>query len=156
MKIYWRRLIFCLLVPLGVGGLAAFLTRNQMDLFEAINKPMLTPPAWLFPVVWSLLYLLMGFASYRIAHADKPTAYKNRTLILYAVQLFFNFVWSLIFFNQRLFGLALVWIVVLWGLVLWLTVRAFFTDRVAFWCLVPYLLWVTFASYLTWMIYRLN
>ena len=156
MKIHWRRLIFCLLVPLGVGGLAAFLTRNQMEIFNTINKPLLTPPAWLFPVVWSILYLLMGFASYRIGHAPKPTGYKNQTIIIYAIQLFFNFVWSLIFFGLRHFGLALVWLVLLWGLVLWLTIRAFFIDRVAFWCLVPYLVWTTFAGYLNLMIYLQN
>jgi len=153
LKIYWRRLIFCLLVPLGVGGLAAFLTRGQTDLFDTIAKPPLTPPAWVFPVAWSILYLLMGYASYRLAHATHHAAYQNRTLILYGIQLFFNFVWPLLFFGLRHFGLALVWLVLLWGLVLWLTVRAFFIDRVAFWCLVPYLLWTTFAGYLNLMIY---
>lgn len=157
MKIHWKRLLFCLLVPLGVGGLAAFLTAEQTALlFDTIEKPPLTPPSWVFPVVWSILYLLMGYASYRIAHADKPTGYKNQTLILYAVQLFFNFVWSLIFFNMRNFGFAFVWLIVLWGLILWLCFRTFFIDRIAFGCLVPYLLWVTFAGYLNLMIYLNN
>lgn len=156
MKINWKRLILCLLIPLAVGGLSAFLTRNQMDIFTTLNKPPLTPPAWVFPVVWTALYLLMGYASYRISQALKPTGYKNKTLILYAIQLFFNFVWSPLFFGLRNFGFALVWLVILWGLVLWLCIRAFSLDRVAFWCLVPYLLWLTFAGYLNLMIYLTN
>ena len=149
-------MIFCLLVPLGIGGLSAFLTRGNMTIFETIAKPALTPPAWVFPVAWSILYILMGFASYRIAHAPKPTGYKNRTIILYAIQLFFNFVWSLLFFNMSAFGFALVWLCLMLAQILWLCIRAYFIDRVAFWCLIPYLLWTAFATYLNWQIYIMN
>lgn len=156
MKTNWKRLLFCLLVPLGVGGLAAFLTRANMSIFDSIAKPALAPPAWVFPVVWNVLYILMGIASYRIAHAPKPTGYKNQTLILYSIQLFFNFVWSLLFFNMSAFGFAFVWLCLMLAQILWLCIRAYFIDRVAFWCLLPYLLWCTFAAYLNWQIYILN
>jgi len=156
LKIYWRRLIFCLLVPLGVGGLAAFLTRGQTDLFDTIAKPPLTPPAWVFPVAWSILYLLMGYASYRLAHATHHAAYQNRTLILYGIQLFFNFVWPLLFFGLRHFGLALVWLVLLWGLVLWMLLLVRRVDKPAAWLQVPYLLWVSFAAYLNYGVWVLN
>lgn len=66
MKIQWKKLIFCIAVPLAVGGLAGFLTRDSMKIFRTLNKPALSPPGWLFPVVWIILYVLMGIASYLV------------------------------------------------------------------------------------------
>ena len=156
MKIYWRQLIFCMLVPLGIGGVAAFLTASQTALPDTIAKPALTPPAWLFPVAWSILYLLMGFASYRLAHAPKPTSYKNRTLILYGIQLFFNFVWPLIFFNTQAFGFAFSWLMLLWTLVLWMTLVFRKVDCISALLQIPYLIWLSFAAYLNLSIWLIN
>ena len=152
----WLRLALCLAVPLGVGGLSALLTQGSMAAFAALQKPPLSPPGWLFPVVWSILFLLMGCASWQVLGSGGPEREIRRALGIYGVQLGFNFLWSLIFFHFRAFGLALLWLLVLWGLILG-TLRAFRrVDRAAGWLLLPYLLWVSFAAYLNAGIWLLN
>ena len=153
MKFQWKKLVVCLLLPLAVGGLAAFLTRNSMDLFAMVKKPPLSPPGWLFPVVWTILYLLMGFASYLVLVAEKPgrTAWK-----FYLAQLAFNFVWPILFFHLQMYLLSFVWLLLLWILILVTILWFTRSSRPAGYLLIPYLLWVTFAGYLNVGIYILN
>lgn len=153
MKFQWKKLVVCLLLPLAVGGLAAFLTRNSMDLFAMVKKPPLSPPGWLFPVVWTILYLLMGFASYPVLVAEKPgrTAWK-----FYLAQLAFNFVWPILFFHLQMYLLSFVWLLLLWMLILVTILWFTRSSRLAGYLLIPYLLWVTFAGYLNLGIYILN
>lgn len=153
MKIEWKKLIICIAIPLAVGGLSAFLTQDSMEAFGALNKPPLSPPGWLFPVVWTILYVLMGIASYLVLTSQKP----NRTaLTAYAVQLAFNFTWSIIFFNLELYLFAFIWLVLLWLLILLTTVLFYNISKPAGYLMIPYLLWVTFAGYLNLAIYLLN
>ncbi len=156
MKIQWKKLILCIAIPLAVGGLSAFLTRNNMNLFDSLQKPPFTPPSWAFPVVWTILYILMGFASYRIC--TQGVGHPNRTpaLVVYGIQLVFNFFWSLIFFNLQTFLPAFFWLMALWVMIIWLLLLTRPIDRVAFWCLLPYLIWVTIAAYLNLFVYLLN
>ena len=155
-KIQWPRLIAALLLPLAVGGLSAWLTGSFSAVYQSVYKPLLSPPGWVFPVVWTALYLLMGYASYLVWTSDAPDGEKKGALTLYAVQLFFNFVWPLLFFRWRLFWIAFVWLVLLWVLIL-LTKRRFDgIDRRSGLCLVPYLVWVTFAAYLNLGVSLLN
>ncbi|MBR5783403.1 MAG: tryptophan-rich sensory protein [Clostridia bacterium] len=156
MKLNWKKLLFCLFLPLGVGGLSAFFTRNSISVYDTINKPAFAPPGWVFPIVWIVLYILMGIASYRISESSAPTGQKNRMLLLYGLQLFFNFVWPLFFFGLIAFYFAFMWLCVMWVLILWLMVKAYRWDRVAFWCLVPYEAWVTFAGVLNWFVAQNN
>lgn len=153
LKFQWKKLVVCLLLPLAVGGLAAFLTRNSMDLFAMVKKPPLSPPGWLFPVVWTILYLLMGFASYLVLVAEKPgrTAWK-----FYLAQLAFNFVWPILFFHLQMYLLSFVWLLLLWMLILVTILWFTRSSRLAGYLLIPYLLWVTFAGYLNVGIYILN
>ena len=153
LKVQWKKLVVCLLLPLAVGGLAAFLTRNSMDLFAMVKKPPLSPPGWLFPVVWTILYLLMGFASYLVLVAEKPgrTAWK-----FYLAQLAFNFVWPILFFHLQMYLLSFVWLLLLWMLILVTILWFTRSSRLAGYLLIPYLLWVTFAGYLNLGIYILN
>ena len=153
MKFQWKKLVVCLLLPLAVGGLAAFLTRNSMDLLAMVKKPPLSPPGWLFPVVWTILYLLMGFASYLVLVAEKPgrTAWK-----FYLAQLAFNFVWPILFFHLQMYLLSFVWLLLLWILILVTILWFTRSSRLAGYLLIPYLLWVTFAGYLNVGIYILN
>lgn len=154
MKIQWKRLLLCLAIPLAVGGLAGILTKDSMMQFALVNKPPLSPPGWLFPVVWTALYLLMGLASYLVSRSD--SAQKRPALILYAIQLIVNFFWSIFFFNFGWYLFSFFWLVLLWVLIL-LTIRAFWrVSPVAGILLIPYLLWVTFAGYLNLAIYLLN
>lgn len=155
-KIQWKQLIICIAIPLLVGAVSSLLTRGEMENFGKLNQPVLSPPDWLFPVAWTILYVLMGIASYLVSVADVAEDRKGRALLLYGVQLFFNFCWSLFFFNGKFFLFSLIWLVILWILIL-LTIKSFSRIRsVAGWLLVPYLLWVTFAAYLNWGIYVLN
>ncbi|MBQ7836410.1 MAG: tryptophan-rich sensory protein [Clostridia bacterium] len=156
MKIKWKELVAAILIPLAVGGLSAFITGDSMAAFEAVKQPPLSPPGWLFPVVWTVLYILMGISSYLIYISDAPRADKVLSLGLYGFQLFFNFFWSIIFFSLEKYLFAFVWLFALWLLIL-MTILAFRgISKTAAWLLVPYLLWVTFAGYLNLGIYLLN
>lgn len=153
MKIQWKKLIVCLLIPLAVGGLSALLTRNSMESFEMLTKPPLSPPGWLFPVVWTILYLLMGLASYLVLTSGKPGALG---ILAYSAQLFFNFFWSLFFFNREMYLFSFIWLVILWLLILATTILFYRNTKAAGYLMIPYLLWVAFAGYLNLGIYLLN
>ena len=153
MKIQWKTLIICLAIPLAVGSLSALLTRNSMETFNSITKPSLAPPGWLFPVVWTILYILMGIASYLVLTSGKPN---DKALTTYGIQLIFNFFWSIIFFNLELYLFAFIWLVLLWVLVLITTLLFYQISKPAGYLMIPYLLWVTFAGYLNFTIYLLN
>ena len=148
MKIRWKSLLVCIALPLAVGALAAFLTREGMERFGALNQPPLSPPDWLFPVVWTILYTLMGIASYQVYHADAPDAVRKRALWCYGVQLLFNFLWSIFFFELGLYYFAFFWLLVLWGLIFLTIVLFNRAKKGAGWLLLPYIVWVSFALYL--------
>lgn len=156
----WR-IALAIIIPLGGGFLISLLTRNAMDQFGAFNQPPLAPPAWLFPVAWTILYVLMGVASYliylKLRQGKKSEKSLARTaLTIYGVQLILNFIWTPIFFNANLYWLAFAVIIAMWILELILLIKAHKISRPAFWCLLPYLLWTTFATYLNISIAILN
>ena len=148
------KIILAIIIPLAVGGLSALITMNQMDLFETVAKPPLAPPRWLFPVAWTILYILMGIASYLLYIAD--TEEGREALVLYGVQLFFNFFWSIIFFNLEAYWFALIWLFIMWIIILLLLIKSRKVDERAFWLLLPYFIWTTFAFYLNFGIAVLN
>lgn len=156
MMIQWKRLLLCLAVPLAVGGLSGWLTRGAMEEFQSLNQPPLTPPGWVFPVVWTVLFLLMGAASYLVLTAQAEPVDIRAALRLYAVQLAFNFVWPILFFNQGAYGAALLWLIVLWVLIAATIFRFARISKPAAWLLAPYAAWVIFAGYLNVMIWLLN
>ena len=151
-----KALIICLLIPLAVGGLAAWLTMDSMAQFAALAQPPLSPPGWVFPVVWTILYLLMGWASFLIWKSGAPQAAKRRALGLYGAQLAVNFVWPLLFFRAGLYGFALIWLVILLVMVVETMLAFGRIDRRAAWLLAPYLLWLLFAAYLNAGVWLLN
>lgn len=155
MKKQVKNLIIALIIPLLVGGLSALLA-GGMGAFKNLEKPPLSPPGWLFPVVWTLLYLMMGFASYLVYTAKAPTYKKNSALLFYGVQLFFNFMWSIIFFRFEAYLFAFIWLIIMWLLIIITTVRFYEVRKFAGLLMIPYLLWVTFAAYLNLGIYILN
>ena len=156
MRIRWKALLIAVAVPLLVGGAAALLTGGSMDVFEAVEKPPLSPPGWLFPVVWTVLYTLMGVASYLVWNSIGAPRLRRQALRLYAAQLAVNFLWPFFFFSLQWYLFAFLWLVLLWVLIL-LTILAFRQiSPVAAWLMVPYLVWVTFAGYLNLGIYILN
>lgn len=156
MKGKWILLAICIAIPLAVGGISAWVTNDSMAMFETIAKPPLSPPGWLFPVVWTILFTLMGIASYLYIMAMPPVAQAPKGLILYGLQLVFNFFWSVWFFNFQLYGFSFVWLLVLWVLILAAIIQFAKVSKPAAYLLIPYLLWVTFAAYLNLAIAILN
>ena len=144
-------------IALGVGALSAILTRGSMEIYSQINQPALAPPAKIFPIVWIIFYTLMGISSamvYINRSVDPGTA--QSALKLYGVNLVFNFLWSIVFFNFRAFLFAYIWLMILWVIIIVMIIKFIKISPVAGWLQIPYLLWVTFASYLNLMIYLLN
>ena len=155
MKIQWKKLLICLAIPLAVGGLAALLSGGMGD-YKALRQPPLAPPGWVFPIVWSFLYLLLGFSSYRVLISDKDPVEIKEALKLYGAQLILNFVWPIVFFGLEWRLVAFFILVALWVFI-YLTIRAFSKiDEQAGDLLLPYILWVTFAGYLNLGVYFLN
>lgn len=148
MKINWKKLIACIALPLIVGGLSALITRDAMEDFMSLPQPPLSPPAWLFPVVWTILYTLMGIASYLILESGADSEAIVNAASAYWFQLVLNFFWPLIFFNMQQFTIAAIWLGALLALVILTAVRFFHIRKTAGWLLVPYLVWLVFALYL--------
>lgn len=144
-----------LLITLGIGGLSALLTNMGMESYKAAEKPPLTPPDIVFPIVWTILFTLMAISAARVWLTDNSRL-RNHGMIVYAVQLFFNFFWSVLFFNFEAYGLAFLWIIGLWVLILVMIMRFYKANKIAGLLQIPYLLWVTFAAYLNFAVYQLN
>ncbi len=143
-------------IPLAVGGLSALLTQSAMQKFNSLNQPPLAPPSWLFPVVWTVLFVLMGIASSLVYMADVPQEQKKSALTLYGVQLAMNFLWSIVFFNFGAYLFAFVWLLALLAVIIATAVKFRKISEPAAWMLIPYILWVCFAGYLNFAIYLLN
>ena len=156
MKIQWKPLLICVAIPLAVGGLAALLSREGMNVFASLEKPPLSPPGWLFPVVWTILYVLMGIASYLVftSGADRKTV--GAALRVYGFQLAVNFLGPIFFFNFGWYLFSFVWLLLLLLLIL-VTFARFWKISVPAACLlIPYLIWVVFAGYLNLGVALLN
>ena len=155
MKKRTKTLLLCLAIPLAVGGVSALLS-GGMSGYKSLNQPPLSPPGWVFPVVWSVLYLLMGYASFRVLKSGKDPQDIRKALIAYGVQLFFNFLWSPVFFGLQWRLTAFFLLIILW-IAIYVTMRLFSRiDQKAGDLLLPYLLWVTFAGYLNLGAFLLN
>lgn len=155
MKIDFKKLIVNIAIPLGIGALSAFISMDSMMKFGELNQPPLSPPGWLFPVVWSILYVLMGIAAYLVTVSDKPARSKT-SLTVYGIQLFFNFAWSIIFFNFEMYLFAFIWLLVLLALIVLNAILFYQIDKRAGLLFIPYIIWVIFAGYLNSAIYLLN
>ena len=151
------KLIISILIPVAVGAVSGFFTSSEIPgWYQTINKPTWNPPSWLFGPVWTTLYVMMGVALSLIWKSDASQSVKKTAIILFAVQLVFNFFWSFIFFNQHQIGWAVVEIITMWIFIL-LTIFAFAPiNKIAAWLLVPYISWVSFATILNYTIWQLN
>lgn len=154
-KTDWKKRLICWAIPLAVGGLATLLS-GGMGSYKVMNQPPLSPPGWVFPVVWTILYLLMGEASYRVLTSGEDMVIIRSALKAYAVQLALNFLWPLVFFGAQMYLLAFIILIALW-VAIFITLRRFSSiDETAGNLLLPYLLWVTFAGYLNFGVFLLN
>lgn len=149
-------LIISLLISLGGGFIAGIFNKNSMVMYSNLQKPAFSPPEVLFPIVWTILYILMGIAAYRVYIVIKESNTSKAPLVLYGVQLLLNFLWPFLFFKFRLYGLAFIELVILFILIILTTISFFKRDKVAGILMIPYALWVAFAGVLNFFVWMLN
>ena len=150
----WKPIVVSIGIALLTGAAASLLTSNSMEAFSALKQPPLSPPGIVFPIVWSVLYILMGFSAYLVYRSDSDL--RTGALRLYALQLAVNFVWPILFFRLQAFGLAFFWLLLLWTLVVALIFRFYDVEPLAGVLQLPYLGWLTFAAYLNFGVLLLN
>ena len=143
-----KALLLCLAIPLLAGGLGALLAGGFGDSYGGMFKPLLSPPGWVFPIVWTALYLLMGYASFLVLTSDASAPRRHRALTAYGVQLALNALWPLFFFRLGWYTFAFVWLLLLIAAVLLCRVLFRYIDKRAGDLLLPYLIWLFFAAYL--------
>jgi benzodiazapine receptor len=151
------KLMIAIVVSEGAGILGSLATTSKIPTWYAtLEKPALNPPSWVFGPVWTTLYALMGIAMFLVWRKSSTKQSIKTASILFGTQLAVNTLWSIIFFGFEKPGFALITIAVLWILIV-LTMKAFFKiSKTAAYLLIPYLLWVSFASYLNYAIWSLN
>lgn len=153
-NIEWKPLLIHLAIPLLTGGVSALVTKNAMAEFQSIDKPPLTPPGWLFPIAWTMLFVLMGLGSYIVWKSRSPL--QRTALSLYGIQLFVNFFWSVLFFNLTSYLFAFFWLLLLLGLIITMFYYFYRAELLAAYLQIPYIIWVIFAGYLNMGVYLLN
>ena len=147
----YRHFIISLALPQIAGLIGSFFTISAIPTWYAVlEKPGFSPPNWIFGPVWILLYILMGVSVYLIWQKDKSATW------LFWIHLFFNAIWSIIFFGLQNPGLALVNIIIIWLLIIVLIIKFWKINKWASYLLFPYLFWVSFASLLNYYIWYLN
>lgn len=148
--------LICVLIPLFVGLLSSSLTSENITILDQLKKPPLYPPGFLFPIVWTILYIFMGIASYLVLTSAGDYNDIIDALSAYLLQLGVNFFWPIFFFNLQAFFFSFLWLVLLWILIA-LTIYNFAqVSKTAAYLMIPYLVWVTFAGYLNLSIFLLN
>jgi translocator protein len=149
--------ILCLAIPLFIGYLGSLLTMESVKTwYTTLNKPSLNPPNWIFAPVWTTIYLLLGISSYRVWTNRKTVGWFHWAVIIYFLQLAFNLMWSFLFFYQQQIGFALVEIFLLLMSIIANAFIFYRFDKISGWLFLPYFLWVSFATYLTYSIFILN
>lgn len=156
MKINWKLLIVCVVIPLAAGFLSSLITRGEMEVFASIRKPPSSPPAWLFPVVWTILYTLMGISSYLVLTSGGSREDVQNALSVYAYQLLVNILWPVFFFNFQWFFFSLIWLVLLVLLVAAMIREFYRLSKSAAYLNIPYLVWLLFAGYLNFTIWWIS
>ena len=153
IKKHWKGLLISIIIALLFGGLGALLA-NSMSGYQELNKPSFAPPAILFPIVWSILYILMGISSYIVYISDNKE--KESALIVYGTQLIINSLWTFIFFNLQARLFAFMWLLILIILVCIMIYKFFKVNKLSAYLQIPYLIWLVFAAVLNFATYTLN
>ena len=146
-------IIINILIPNIIGFLSSIIGKVSTE-FDKFNKPNWTPPGFIFPVVWTILYVLMGVSSYLIYESDSP--YKNRSLFVYGLNIFINGLWSIIFFRFKMFLLAFITIIILILLTVIMIIKYYRINKTAALLQIPYLIWLCVALALSYNVYILN
>ena len=151
-----KKFLISIVLPLVVGGVSALITSGNMNLYSQITRPPLSPPSWIFPVVWTILYILMGISLYLVWNSNADTDKKRQAFIFFGIQLFLNFIWSPMFFNMRWFLFAFIVLIFMWIFALGMLISFYRISKPAGLLQIPYIIWLTFAGYLNFTIYLLN
>jgi len=150
------KVLVCLAIPLLVGSVAGLVTSpNIKEWYQYLEKPVFSPPNWIFGPMWTLLYILMGVGLFLILETEKNKL-RDKAVKVFAIQLVFNFVWSFLFFEFRLVGVAFFEILLIWVSVIWMITSFYPINKKAALLQIPYLLWVSFASALNGAVWILN
>lgn len=152
-KIDVKKLIFYILITLIIGSLPAFFI-NISAKYKPLIKPPLSPPGILFPIVWSILFILMGISIYRIMMSND--AKKSEARLIYFIQLIINALWTPIFFGFNQYFLGFLWVLMLIILVVTMLLIFYKIDKISAYLNIPYFIWLLFACYLSFGIYVLN
>ena len=153
-NIKWKSLLINVAIPLVIGGIASLIVNNGFENYSEVTKPALSPPPWIFPVVWTILYILMGISTYLIYEKDKNL--NRNAFIIYAVQLALNFIWPVFFFGFNAYLLSFIILVLLLVFVVAMIISFYKENKLAGLLQIPYLIWLLFAAYLNFAVFLLN
>lgn len=153
-NIKWKSLLINIAIPLAIGGIASLIVNNGFEKYSEVTKPALSPPPWIFPVVWTILYILMGVSTYLIYEKDKNL--NRNSFIIYVVQLALNFIWPIFFFGFNAFLLSFIILVLLLVFVVVMIINFYKENKLASLLQIPYLIWLLFAAYLNFGVFLLN
>lgn len=155
-KFNLKAFVLLTFMPLIVSALIAYINKSSLIYFQKIDKPFFTPPAIVFNIVWTILYLIMGFASYRVYLHGKTGDNIGSALFYYLLQLLLNYLWFYIFFAFRLYGLSFIELIILFIFILITFIKFIKIDRLAGFLFIPYSLWVIFAIVLNYFVWVKN
>ncbi len=148
-----KKLLIFIVVTIVIGSFFAFFLMDDMKAYDSMDKPALSPPPIVFPIAWSILYILMAISLYIVSESKESKEEKNKIYIVYSSQLILNSLWTLIFFGLKQRLLAFIWILALLVSVIYMTVLMYRVSKKAGLLQIPYILWLAFASYLNFAIY---
>jgi len=153
MKFDLKKLLFCIFIPVFLGSFVGFLTAPFNNYYE-LKQPFFAPPSIVFPIVWTILYILMGISSYIIVMSNSNK--KNEALFIYGIQLIINLFWSIWFFVFRFYLFSFVWILLLIGFVIVMIKKFYDISKLSGYLQIPYLIWLIFAAILNLFVVFLN
>lgn len=156
-KFRLKPLIISIAIPFIGSGVSTLISgANKSGFYTSLEKPPISPPEWIFAVVWPILYLLMGIACYRVYMKEEVTGKGSNSIFIYGIQLLLNFLWPILFFGLKLYGIAFIELIILFIFIIITTVKFYKIDKLAGLLLVPYLIWTIFAGYLNFGVWFLN
>lgn len=153
-NIDFKKLFKYIFITLLIGGVPSIFVYRNIESYKLLNKPPLSPPSIVFPIVWTIIFILLGTSIYRVMNADSSK--KEEAKLIYFIQLIVNALWTPIFFGLKEYFLAFLWIIMLILLVVTMLITFFKIDKISFYLNIPYIIWLLFASYLNFGIFVLN
>lgn len=148
--------LLSILITMGTGFISGILIKNSIGIYKNVKKPIFAPPSYVFPIVWVILYFLMGVALYRILKLKEEGIDVNKALLLFFIQLVLNFIWPIIFFRKRLAFIAFLELIILILFIVFTIIKFYKKDKKAAYLLIPYVLWCIFAAILNFYVWFLN